>query len=50
MASLCYLQPYVDEVHSKAVDLDVPSYVIDALRDILHGETRLRCRSLRRCS
>ncbi|KAF8488997.1 hypothetical protein JB92DRAFT_2798348 [Gautieria morchelliformis] len=35
MASLCYLQPYLDAVHSRAVRLDVPTPVVDALRDAL---------------
>lgn len=37
MASLTYLQPYIDEIHSKAEAFDVPTPVIDALRDILHS-------------
>jgi len=37
MASLSYLQQQVDAIHAKAVALDVPSPVIDALQDILHG-------------
>ncbi|KAI0692553.1 hypothetical protein BC835DRAFT_1406996 [Cytidiella melzeri] len=36
MASLSYLQPHIDEIHAKAEDLDVPTPVVDALRDILH--------------
>ncbi|EGO02282.1 hypothetical protein SERLA73DRAFT_49623 [Serpula lacrymans var. lacrymans S7.3] len=35
MASLSYLQPYIDAVHAKAEALDVPSPVIDALQDLL---------------
>ena len=37
MASLAYLQPYVDAIHSRAERLDVPTPVIDALRDALIG-------------
>ncbi|KIM76341.1 hypothetical protein PILCRDRAFT_98727 [Piloderma croceum F 1598] len=36
MASLSYLQPHIDAIHAKAVALDVPSPVIDALQDLLH--------------
>ncbi|KAI0310903.1 hypothetical protein OF83DRAFT_1178094, partial [Amylostereum chailletii] len=36
LASLTYLQPYLDVVHAKAEALDVPSPVTDALRDLLH--------------
>ncbi|KZT06536.1 cysteine proteinase [Laetiporus sulphureus 93-53] len=35
MASLCYLQPEIEEIYAKAVALDVPTPVIDALRDLL---------------
>ena len=37
MASLSYLQPHIDEIHAKAEELDVPTPVVDALRDILHS-------------
>ena len=37
MAALSYLQPYIDAVHSRAERLDVPTPVIDALRDALIG-------------
>ena len=37
MASLTYLQPYVEEIHAKAEAFDVPTPVIDALRDILQS-------------
>ncbi|KAJ8487929.1 hypothetical protein ONZ45_g14147 [Pleurotus djamor] len=37
MASLSYLQPQIDTIHEKAVELDVPSPVIDALRDLFDG-------------
>ncbi|PCH40792.1 cysteine proteinase [Wolfiporia cocos MD-104 SS10] len=36
MASLCYLQPHIEEIHTKAEALDVPTPVVDALRDLLH--------------
>lgn len=36
MASLCYLQPHIEEIHSKAEVLDVPTPVVDALRELLH--------------
>lgn len=36
LASLSYLQPQIDRIHRRAEDLDVPTPVIDALRDILH--------------
>jgi len=39
MASLSYLQPYLDEVHEKAVEWDVPSPLIDALQDQLIGKS-----------
>jgi ubiquitin carboxyl-terminal hydrolase 1 len=38
MASLSYLQPYLDEVHEKAERWNVPSPVIDALQDQLIGK------------
>lgn len=37
MASLSYLQPYLVAVHEKAVRLDVPSPVIDALLELING-------------
>lgn len=40
LASLSYLQPYVDQVHEKAEALDVPTPVIDALQDLLHSQSR----------
>ena len=39
MASLSYLQPYLDEVHEKAEEWGVPSPVIDALQDQLIGKS-----------
>jgi len=41
MASLSYLQPHIDIIHAKAEALDVPSPVIDALQELLHGGNRL---------
>lgn len=41
MASLAYLQPYIDEVHARAEELDVPTPVVDALRNILHGTSHI---------
>ncbi|THG93188.1 hypothetical protein EW145_g8445, partial [Phellinidium pouzarii] len=35
MASLAYLQPHVDAIHARAVDLDVPTPVVDALQETL---------------
>ncbi|KZV91165.1 cysteine proteinase [Exidia glandulosa HHB12029] len=35
LASLSYLRPYLDDLHDRAVLLDVPSPVLDALRDTL---------------
>ncbi|KAH9948773.1 hypothetical protein B0H21DRAFT_689520 [Amylocystis lapponica] len=35
MASLSYLQPYIETIHSTAEALDVPTPVIDALRKLL---------------
>ncbi|KZT34493.1 cysteine proteinase [Sistotremastrum suecicum HHB10207 ss-3] len=37
MASLAYLQPYIEVIHAKAEEYDVPTPVIDALRDALHA-------------
>ncbi|KAH7098792.1 hypothetical protein BKA62DRAFT_711907 [Auriculariales sp. MPI-PUGE-AT-0066] len=36
LASLSYLQPQIDDMHQRAVELDVPTPVIDAVREILH--------------
>ncbi|RDX53725.1 cysteine proteinase [Lentinus brumalis] len=36
MASLSYLQPQLEKIHGTAVVLDVPTPVIDSLRDLLH--------------
>ncbi|KIY51650.1 cysteine proteinase [Fistulina hepatica ATCC 64428] len=36
MASLAYLNPHLDAIHSRAVVLDVPSPVVDTLRSLLH--------------
>jgi hypothetical protein len=35
MASLNYLQPYIDAINEKAERLDVPTPVIDTLRETL---------------
>ncbi|OJT09507.1 Ubiquitin carboxyl-terminal hydrolase 16 [Trametes pubescens] len=35
MASLTYLQPRLDEIHARAESLDVPTPVIDALRELV---------------
>ncbi|TDL29950.1 cysteine proteinase [Rickenella mellea] len=35
MASLSYLTPHINSIHSRAEELDVPTPVIDALRDAL---------------
>ncbi|KAI0371622.1 cysteine proteinase [Pilatotrama ljubarskyi] len=35
MASLTYLQPQLDEIHSRAEALDVPTPVIDSLRELV---------------
>ena len=37
MASVSYLHPQIDAIHAKAEELDVPTPVIDALRDALQG-------------
>jgi len=34
MASLSYLQPHIESIHARAEALDVPTPVIDALKDI----------------
>ncbi len=44
MASLSYLQPYLDEVHEKAVEWDVRSPLIDALQDQLIGRPFELCK------
>ncbi|KAG8890934.1 hypothetical protein FRB98_002954 [Tulasnella sp. 332] len=36
LASLAYLQPQMESIHEKAVEWDVPTPVIDALREILN--------------
>ncbi|KAF9058191.1 hypothetical protein BJ165DRAFT_1605834 [Panaeolus papilionaceus] len=37
MASLSYLQPHVDAIHSKAEDVDIETPVIDALKDLFNN-------------
>lgn len=44
MASLSYLQPYLEEVHEKAVEWEVPSPLIDALQDQLIGRPFELCK------
>lgn len=38
MASLCYLNPHLEAIHAKAEMLDVPTPVVDSLRDLLHSK------------
>lgn len=44
MASLSYLQPYLDEIHEKAVEWNVRSPLIDALQDQLIGRPFELCK------
>lgn len=37
MASLSYLQPYLDTIYAKAESVDVPTPVLDALVTQFHG-------------
>ncbi|KAI1795104.1 cysteine proteinase [Ganoderma leucocontextum] len=37
MASLSYLQPQLEKIHARAEALDVPTPVIDTLRDLVHA-------------
>ncbi|KAH9983201.1 hypothetical protein BJV74DRAFT_47634 [Russula compacta] len=37
LASLSYLQPHIDAIHAKAEAVDIPTPVVDALHDLLHG-------------
>ncbi|TFY83111.1 hypothetical protein EWM64_g898 [Hericium alpestre] len=37
LASLSYLQPYIESLHAKAEAFDVPTPVTDVLRDLLHA-------------
>ena len=41
MASLAHLQPHMEAVYSKAVELDVPTPVVDALRETLTCKSNL---------
>lgn len=41
MASLSYLQPYLESVHARAEILDVPSPVVDALLAQLECESHI---------
>ncbi|KAF6751450.1 hypothetical protein DFP72DRAFT_907057 [Ephemerocybe angulata] len=36
LASLSYLQPHIDAIHAKAEALDVPTPVVDTLKELLH--------------
>lgn len=49
MSSLAYLQPHIEAIHAKAEILDVPSPIIDALRDLFHAlnDPRSRPSSIR---
>ncbi|KAJ3788878.1 hypothetical protein GGU10DRAFT_384566 [Lentinula aff. detonsa] len=49
LSSLSYLQPHIEAIHSKAEALDVPSPIIDALRDLFHAlnDPRSRPSSIR---
>lgn len=48
MASLSYLQPQLEKIHAHAEALDVPTPVIDSLRDLLYSwyHPRLTCTPL----
>jgi ubiquitin carboxyl-terminal hydrolase 1 len=46
LASLTYLQPQIDAIHAKAVSLDVPTPVIDALQELFSGMLYLSSTSL----
>ena len=37
LASLRHLYPYIDAIHTKAEAFDVPTPVVDALRDLLYS-------------
>jgi hypothetical protein len=37
MASLTYFQPQIEAMHAKAEQFDVPTPVIDAVYDLMHG-------------
>jgi ubiquitin carboxyl-terminal hydrolase 1 len=39
MASLTYLQPHIDSIHAKAEALDVPTPVIDALKELFRSKS-----------
>ncbi|KAJ3965474.1 hypothetical protein EV361DRAFT_650116 [Lentinula raphanica] len=49
LSSLAYLQPHIESIHAKAEALDVPTPVIDALRDLIHAlnDPRSRPSSIR---
>ncbi|KAF5334376.1 hypothetical protein D9611_013534 [Ephemerocybe angulata] len=47
LASLSYLQPHIDAIHAKAEALDVPTPVVDTLKELLHEELQFfGCRVL----
>ncbi|KAJ3913682.1 hypothetical protein F5877DRAFT_22228, partial [Lentinula edodes] len=49
LSSLAYLQPHISAIHAKAEALDVPTPIIDALRDLFHAlnDPRSRPSSIR---
>jgi ubiquitin carboxyl-terminal hydrolase 1 len=49
LSSLSYLQPHIEAIHAKAESYDVPTPVIDALRDLFHAlnDPRSRPSSIR---
>ena len=38
MASLAYLEPHLDAIQAKAIELDVPTPVVDTLKETLQSE------------
>jgi ubiquitin carboxyl-terminal hydrolase 1 len=47
MASLSYLHPYLSYTQAKAIQLDVPSPVVDALLALLQGACHYTAPQLR---
>ncbi|KAJ4486497.1 hypothetical protein C8R41DRAFT_896404 [Lentinula lateritia] len=49
LSSLAYLQPHISAIHAKAEALDIPTPIIDALRDLFHAlnDPRSRPSSIR---
>ena len=43
MSSLAYLQPHLEAIQAKAIELDVPTPVVDTLKDTLQSEYRFPC-------